>query len=338
MSNNHKRSLLIVDDEPDILATLARLVRQEFEVLTADSGEAAQQVIAQHSVDLILADQKMPRLSGVQLLEWVREHSPKTIRLLMTGFGELEDAVEAINRGKVYRYLFKPWRGDELVQILREAARTFNLERQNEQLLQELRLLNLQLEQRVHDRTRELQEAIHELQQKSVMLEKLVLTDPLTGLPNRRAVDQLADAELRRRERYPSPLVLGFMDVDHFKAINTRHLVTGGDQVLMDLAKVLSACVRTVDTVGRIGGDEFIVLAPETTLEGAVILGERIRTAVEHFPFSYQREPIHVTVSTGFVADVGVAADYDHLKHIAAGALAEAKANRGNRCVLRALP
>jgi diguanylate cyclase (GGDEF)-like protein len=338
MSATRKCSLLVVDDEAYVLATLSALLRQDFEVLTADSGETAQQIFAQRTVDLILADQKMPRMSGVQLLEWVRERSPKTIRLLMTGFAELEDAVEAINRGKVYRYLFKPWRADELLQILREAARTFQLELQNEELVQELRRLNLELEQRVQERTRKLEEANHELQQKNSMLEKLALTDPLTSLPNRRAVDRLAEAEIRRRMRYPSPLALGFIDADHFKDINSRYLIPGGDQVLMDLGKVLRSSVRTVDTLGRVGGEEFIVIAPETTLEGAIVLGQRIRTAVEDFPFSYKGEPIQVTVSAGFaVADLGFAADYDQLKHLAARALAQAKVNGRNRCFAHAL-
>src|SRR5438477_921862 len=161
MSTNHKCSLLIVDDEPYILATLSAFLRQDFEVVTADSGEAALQIFNQRSIDLILVDQKMPRMSGVQLLEWVRERSPKTIRLLMTGFADLEDAVEAINRGQVYRYLFKPWRADELLQILRDACRTHQLDRQNEQLLDELRQSKLDLEARGQERTRELEETNH---------------------------------------------------------------------------------------------------------------------------------------------------------------------------------
>jgi diguanylate cyclase (GGDEF)-like protein len=338
MSTHSKTSLLIVDDERGVLATLDALLRQEFEVFTADCGEAAQEILGQRSIDLILVDQKMPRMSGVQLLEWVRERSPKTVRLLMTGYAELEDAVEAINRGKVYRYLFKPWRAEELIEILHEAIRTFNLERHNDQLLHELRQLNLELEQRVQERTRKLEEANHELQQKNLMLEKLALTDPLTSLPNRRAVDQLAEAEIRRRMRYPSPLALGIIDADHFKDINSRYLIPGGDQVLMDLARVLSASVRTVDTVGRVGGEEFIVVAPETTLDGAIVLGERIRGAVDEFCFSYKGESIHVTVSAGFaVADMGVAADYDQLKYTAAGALADAKINGRNRCSVHAV-
>ncbi len=338
MSTKHKCSLLVVDDEPYILTTLSAFLSQEFDVVTADSAEAAQRIFERQDVHLMLTDQKMPGMSGVQLLEWVRERSPKTIRLLMTGFAELEDAVEAINRGKVYRYLFKPWRADELLQILRDACRTFQLERDNEELREELGRRNLELEQHVQDRTRKLEEANHELQQKNLMLEKLALTDPLTCLPNRRAIDRLAEAEIRRRARYPSPLALGFIDADHFKEINGRYLLPGGDQVLVDLAKVLSASVRTVDTVGRVGGEEFMVVAPETNLEGAMVLGERIRSAVAEHCFLYKAQQIPVTVSAGFaVVEAMVPAEYDLLKHISAAALAEAKSTGRNRTVIQSV-
>src|SRR5262245_3948745 len=108
--SNHKCSVLVVDDEPYILPTLTALLAGDFQVHTADSGEAAIQFLGRYPVDLVLTDQKMPRMTGVQLLEWVREHFPKTIRLLMTGYAELDDAVEAINRGQVYHYILKPWR------------------------------------------------------------------------------------------------------------------------------------------------------------------------------------------------------------------------------------
>jgi diguanylate cyclase (GGDEF)-like protein len=339
MGTHEKCSLLVVDDEAYILTTLAQLLAPEFEVLTADSAEAAQEIFRSRSVDLILTDQKMPRMSGVQLLEWAREQSPRTVRLLMTGLGDLEDAVQAINRGKVSRYLFKPWRADELLQILRDACRTFRLERDNEQLLEELRQLNLQLEHRVQERTARLEEANHELQQKNQMLERLALTDPLTGLPNRRAIDRIAETEIRRRMRYPSALALGMIDVDHFKEINRRFLHPGGDQVLMDLSRTLAASMRTVDTIGRIGGEEFLVVAPETNEDGAQVLAERIRTAVEQATFSYKGDLIPVSVSIGFsVAEPGVPADYDQLKHSAAAALGEAKATGRNRSLVQTLP
>lgn len=329
-----KCSLLVVDDEPYILSTLAALLTPEFEVLTADSAVAARKLFGKRDIDLILTDQKMPRMTGVQLLEWVREHHPKTVRLLMTGFAELEEAVEAINRGQVFRYLFKPWRTEELITTLRDAARTHLLERSHEQLLQQLRQLNTELENRVAQRTRELEEANHELEQKNKMLERLALTDQLTGLPNRRAMDRLAERELRRRERYPGPLAVGLVDVDHFKEINERYLLPGGDKVLVDLGKALMGSLRTVDLLGRIGGEEFLVIAPETTMEGAVVLGERIRTTVENSEFSYKDEPIAVRVSLGFaVADAGVMADYEQMKHMAAAALAQAKCTGRNRCI-----
>jgi diguanylate cyclase (GGDEF)-like protein len=325
---------LVVDDEPYILSTLSALLEGEFEVLTADSAEAAQGVFTGREIDIILTDQKMPRQTGVQLLEWVRKQHPKTVRLLMTGFAELEEAVEAINRGQVFRYLFKPWRAEELLDTLQSAARSFLLERSHERLLQELRQLNLELENRVAQRTRELEEANHELEQKNKMLERLALTDPLTGLSNRRAMDRLAERQLRRRDRYPGPLAIGLIDVDHFKEINARYLLPGGDKVLVDLAKALQASLRTVDDLGRIGGEEFLVIAPETNMEGAMVIGERIRTTVADTKFSYKEEIIPVQVSIGFaVADEKVPADYEQMKHIAAAALAEAKATGRNRCV-----
>ncbi|MBY0527179.1 MAG: diguanylate cyclase [Gemmataceae bacterium] len=333
-----KCSLLLVDDEPYILNTLSALCAKDFEVVTANSAEAAMKVFGQREIDVLLTDQKMPGMTGVQLLEWVREHSPKTMRLVMTGLARLEDAVDAINCGQVHRYLFKPWRANELLQILRSTARTFLLERSHEQLLDELRRLNLSLEERVQQRTRELEEANRQLQQKNSMLEKLALTDPLTGVPNRRAMDRLVRSEQRRRARYPNPLALGLIDADHFKQINERYLLPGGDHVLICLGQILADSVRSVDTVGRIGGEEFMVVAPETTVEGANILAERIRSAVELTPIVYNDEPIKLTVSVGFaIADSDLLATYDQLKHNAAAALSEAKATGRNRCVVRVI-
>jgi diguanylate cyclase (GGDEF)-like protein len=338
----YRCSLLVVDDEPYILTALATFLHSEFDVLTADSVEAAQRYFDEREIDLILSDQKMPRMSGVQLLEWVRQHSPRTIRLMMTGFADLEEAVEAINKGQVFRYLFKPWKAEELLEVLRSAAHTFVLERDNRHLLLELQQLNEQLrevnadlERRVQERTRALQEAYQELEQKNKMLEKLALTDPLTNLPNRRAMDRLAERELRRRDRVPGPLSILLIDVDHFKSINERYLLPGGDKVLTDLARALTSSIRTVDSLGRIGGEEFMVIAPHTNMEGATTLGERIRISVEREEFVYKDDVIPVRVSLGgAVVDANMETDYDALKHWASAALAEAKRTGRNRCVM----
>jgi diguanylate cyclase (GGDEF)-like protein len=337
--SKHQCSILVVDDEPYILATLSSLLETEFEVLTAGSAHAAKDLFARRNIDLILTDQRMPRETGVQLLEWVRQCFPKTIRLLMTGFAELEEAVEAINRAGVFRYIFKPWKAENLLETLRSAAHTSLLEQKHLELLNELQQLNQELERRVQQRTQQLEDTNHELEQKNKMLEKLALTDPLTGLPNRRAMDRLAERELRRRERYPSAIAIGLVDVDHFKDINSRFLLPGGDKVLVDLAKCLAGALRTVDFLGRIGGEEFLVVAPETTLEGAEILAERIRSTVEKTTFRYKEHLIPVTVSVGMmVADAGVPADYEQMKHWASAKLAEAKLKGRNRCLVEPVP
>ncbi len=341
-----KCTLLVVDDEPSILDTLKIFLTPEFDVLTADCASAAQEHFAKREIDIIITDQKMPRVTGVQLLEWVKDNFPKTMRIMMTGFAELEETINAINKSQVFRFVLKPWNADHLLETLHTAARTFLLERSHEQLLNELRLLNdrlremnAELENRVAERTKALEEAYHELEQKNKMLEKLALTDPLTNMPNRRAMDRLAERELRRRHRYPGDLAIALIDVDHFKQINDQYLLPGGDQVLVDLAKCLNRSVRNVDFVGRIGGEEFMVVAPETDLDGAIVLGERIRTTVESNSFNYKDAAIAVRVSIGIaIAKAGVETDYDTLKHLAASALSEAKHTGRNKCVYRLVP
>ena len=332
-------SILLVDDEPYLLPLLCSLLAGEFEVLTAESADRAQNILESRGVDILLTDQRMPRRTGTALLEWVREHSPHTIRLLMTGFSELEDAVEAINRGHVYHYLLKPWRPEDVLHILRNAADKFTLERKRERYLDELRELNQELENRVMERTRELEEANQLLHQRARELERLALTDPLTGLFNRRAMDELARFELKRHSRYASPVAIGYIDVDHFKRVNTDFLHTGGDEVLKGLARRLASCVREVDSVGRIGGEEFLVIARETGMEGAAVLAERIRSTVAATPVVYKGQAISITVSVGFaVADVGVPADYQQMSELAAAALAQAKKGGRNRCEVRMIP
>src|SRR5437870_2964582 len=140
-------SLLIVDDDPHILHILAALLKDEFEVLTAASAEAARRLLARRDIDLILTDQRMPHMTGEQLLEWVRQNHPRTVRLLMTGFADIEEAADAVNHGGIFGYIFKPWQLDELWRILREAARTSQGERSQQRLLEALRQLNQELEQ-----------------------------------------------------------------------------------------------------------------------------------------------------------------------------------------------
>lgn len=330
--NAHNCSLLIVDDEPDILTTLTTQLAESFTIHSAASAEAAQMIFSRYPIDVVLTDQNMPRQTGVQLLEWVRQHYPHTVRLLMSGYAELEDAIDAINRGQVYHYLLKPWRSEELLQILRNAAEKRLLERSRDQLLHQLQQFNRDLEQRVLERTRALQEANQLLEQRANELEHLALTDPLTGLLNRRAMEELARFELKRHARYPSALTIGLIDIDRFKDINTRYLLPGGDEALKGLARILTGSLREVDSVGRIGGDEFLIIARETNEEGARRLAERIRATVEATPIRYGDQTIHISVSVSFaVAEIDAPADFDLMYRVAASAIKDAKES-GRNC------
>ncbi|MGL4555652.1 MAG: diguanylate cyclase [Gemmataceae bacterium] len=329
-------TVLVVDDEPYLLPTLRALLSPHYDVVTASCADEAEAAFATRTVHVLLTDQRMPRRSGVQLLEWAAARHPRTIRLLMTGFTELDDAIDAINRGHVYHYLLKPWRTEDLLQVIRNAADKYRLEKKQDELIGELKALNADLERRVEERTRELQASNHLLEQRTRELERLALTDSLTGLLNRRAIEDLLDFELKRHARYTGPVAVGYVDVDHFKQINTEFTQTGGDEALKSLAKVLTACVREVDSVARIGGEEFLVLARETPLDGAIVLSERIRAGVEKARIASAWGEIRLTVSVG-VAVADTATDRKVLTGLAAEALREAKASGRNRCVVRVL-
>ena len=338
-----KCSILAVDDEAHIRSMLMAFLGTEFEVLTAESAAQAEAVLLRREIDIVLTDQYLtgefnPGATGVQLLEWVLHRQPATVRFLMTARASLEDALDAINRGEVHRFLLKPLDPPHLLHTLRTAAHTLQLERSHQQLLEELRRLNQELENRVQLRTGQLEEANRQLQYKNSILERMALTDPLTGLPNRRAMDRLVKTEIQRRTRHPAPLALAIADVDFFKNVNTQYLLPGGDHVLIWLGQILSNSLRTIDTVGRIGGEEFMILAPGTALEGATALAERIRQSVAHAHTDYNGERIQITVSVGMaVAGKDVPVTYDELKHLAALAMGEAKEAGRNCCVVKAM-
>ena len=334
-----KCCVLVIDDEPALLNLARSLLAADYDFHGAESAEQAQEHFSKHDIEIVVADQQLPGLQGIPFLEWVKEKSPRTVRVLMTGVYSMEEAVNAINSGLAQRFLFKPWRSEQLLQLIRNTARTFLLERSHENLLDELRRLTVDLEQRVADRTRELEATNKQLQQRNSMLQKMALTDALTGLPNRRAMDRLAKNELLRRARSPTPLALGLVDADFFKDINTRYLLPGGDHVLTWLGQTLVNSVRTIDTVGRVGGEEFMIVAPDTHLDGAHILAERVRKTVESGSTDYKGETIKITVSVGMVvADASMLIGYDQLRHAASAALSDAKMNGRNCCVVRELP
>ena len=164
-------TVLCVDDEPSILSALRRVLRAEdCQVLQAGSGAEALALLAEHPVDVVLSDMRMPGMDGAQLLAQVHQRWPDTARVLLTGYADMNATVAAINEGQIYRYIHKPWDETELRLTVRQAAerRILQTERARLQALtttqnEELRTLNTTLEQRVLERTSALQEANEQL-------------------------------------------------------------------------------------------------------------------------------------------------------------------------------
>jgi response regulator RpfG family c-di-GMP phosphodiesterase len=159
--------ILCVDDEPNIQAALVRAFRPEgYRVATAASGEAALAQLEAESVDIVISDMRMPGMNGAALLEQVRARWPDTVRLLLTGYADIDATIGAINRGEIQRYIAKPWDDRELLLIVREALERKALEqhkRRLEALMRrqnaELKTLNATLEEKVAERTSELEKA-----------------------------------------------------------------------------------------------------------------------------------------------------------------------------------
>ena len=138
MADSKKHSILLVDDEPDVLFSLKGLLRHEFELHTAESGEEAIEILKQHAVHVIMTDQRMPGMSGVELMAHAKASCPDAIRIIFTGFADIKAVVEAINSGGLYRYITKPWDPDELIEILHRAARRYEEDAARAQLGREV--------------------------------------------------------------------------------------------------------------------------------------------------------------------------------------------------------
>jgi len=140
-----KYALLLVDDEIANLHKLQRTLMNQYDVLAACSGEEALALLRNHRVDAIIADQKMPNMTGVQLLEASQRDYPDLVRIVLTGYTEVEDLIAAINTGKVHKYLTKPWVPEDLLIVVREALEKLELQRENERLAAELKAANERL-------------------------------------------------------------------------------------------------------------------------------------------------------------------------------------------------
>ncbi|WP_321491369.1 diguanylate cyclase [uncultured Desulfobacter sp.] len=276
-------AILCVDDEPMVTESLRSLFYKSLQgvdvIEIAHSAEEAMEVIDEFMDDgielqVVISDYIMPGIKGDELLINIHDKLPRVKKIMLTGQSDIEGVRHAINKAQLYRFLEKPWINDDMILTIKSALTAYEqetlLEKQNRQLMK----LNQELEAKVQERTRE-------LEQKNRELERLVTLDRLTGLVNRAKLDEVLAAELTRSNRYGNSFGLILADIDHFKAVNDTHGHQVGDQVLQLFAEQLKNGVRDVDVPGRWGGEEFLIICPESDQQGVVTLAQFLHKHVQ---------------------------------------------------------
>ena len=293
--------ILCVDDDSTVLNALRSMFASHFgpDVIVefAESGEEALEIEADlreqgREIGLVISDFIMPGMRGDELLVRLHERSPRTVKILLTGQSDLSGVKRAINEADLYRFLEKPFVNEDVVLTVRAAVRAYRQERDLVRQNEALRAMNAELESVVAARTRELVE-------KNRMLEVLSVTDKLTGLYNRRKLDEVLEEELARSRRYAVGFAVVLLDVDHFKRINDTCGHLAGDSVLVAIAQLLREGTREADAVGRYGGEEFLLVCRHATRGAGSVIAEKIRAGVEALEFE---DSGPVTVSAGVAA------------------------------------
>lgn len=216
------RTLLVVDDDTNIVSALYRTLRREgYIILTANSGEEGLALLEKHSVGIIISDQRMPHMTGVEFLRKAKILYPKTLRIVLSGYTELESVTGAINEGSIYKFLTKPWDDDLLRKNIREAFQYYEMEQENLRLTRELQsaneelfLLNKNLEQKVKEKTGEILRGINLLQISQEILEQLPIG--IIGIDDQNMIvvsNRLAEALFYQS---PGVCLLGLMAGDVF--------------------------------------------------------------------------------------------------------------------------
>ncbi len=300
MSDAPPARILIVDDSAEVRRQIEATLRERLhglEVLTAADGMTGFKALVSTAVDLVLCDWVMPGIDGLKFLE-LKKSRPELAQipvLMLTAVGDVDAKVAGFERG-AGDFITKPCDPREL------AARVSS---------------HLALKQ-----------ARDELTAKNALLEKLSSTDDLTGLYNRRHFFVALERELERAQRHQHALTLIALDLDRFKLVNDTYGHAEGDRVLKATADCILHHVRRYDVVARVGGEELALILPETDLEPARVLAERIRKTFELEILAGGRKA--VTLSGG-IAQWNAAESAGQLLKRADDALYEAKAKGRNR-------
>src|SRR3984957_11284596 len=277
------------------------LAGQEYEVLYAKNGREALDLFAEHKPAVVITDWSMPDISGLELCRRIRHdfqgfHSHL---ILLTSNSDKEQVVEGLAAG-ADDYLTKPFHSGELVARVEVARRIVELHRQ------------------IHAKNR--------------LLEEMALTDVLTGLPNRRAIDIWATRQLSAAARFNFSFWAVMADLDFFKKVNDTYGHDAGDTALKAFAEILTAHTRQSDICARLGGEEFLVMMTHADKEGAETAVERIRKQFESTRFAFGNPAMTATASFGIAGFRGAKpSDWNALVARADTALYAAKEKGRNR-------
>ncbi len=193
-----EKTILLVDDEPNIIKALKRLLRRDgYTILTATDGRTGLDMLAHNKVGVILSDQRMPEMSGVEFLSQVKELYPDTVRMVLSGYTDLNTVTDAINQGAIYKFLTKPWEDGLLRANIKDAFQHFRLVRENRRLHAELKKLNQLLENRLDEQNRLSKIELHMLQLNQAVLDNQPVAvlgigdDQMIAVANNRAHELL---------------------------------------------------------------------------------------------------------------------------------------------------
>jgi len=262
--------ILVAEDNDIARKYLIRILKKVgYKVESAENGREAFALFNKFFFPIVLTDWMMPEMNGLELCNTIREQSNKgyVFIVLLTARDKKEDIITGLEAG-ADDYLIKPINHAELVARLNSGIRILELERN--------------------------------LREANEKIKILTITDPLTGCFNRGYMKRKLDQEIKRALRYCHPLSLIFSDIDHFKKINDTYGHQAGDMVLKEFSQCILNEIRLeVDWLTRYGGEEFLIVLPETNLDGAEFLAERIRKKILHCPFKWNEETINLTASFG---------------------------------------
>lgn len=306
----HEVSILIVeDDRLQAEITKDYLSKQGYRVLIADDGKTAIKILNSHNIDLVLLDVVLPDISGYDVCRWIKTNdSTRFVPVIMlTVKGSTKDKVEGLRIG-ADDYLPKPYNEVEL----------------NARIYASLRVKSLRDE--LLRKNQQLEEVLEKL-------EKLAITDPLTGLYNRRYFESIIEKEFNKTIRYKTPTSCLIIDIDNFKNVNDEYGHRKGDEVLKEIAKLIKECLRKVDTIARWGGEEFVIVMPGTDSQKAYVAAERIRNIVENHRFSGIDKNITISIGISTIPSESIDSAEKFIDY-ADNALYEAKAKGRNLIII----